>query len=339
MTTLRGVMVGTQRSFALLIDGDNVSVKVVRQIWHKLEQYGELRIMKVFHNKITIDQWEQIAGEYGVEPIWVPNNVAHKNSVDIALVMDAMTLLYEREDITGFCIIATDSDYARLARHLKRAGKFVLGIGQEQAPQSFRTACTEFIDLNEPEHSVIGVSRAGARREALTVTEGIPGRGMLKLLIEAYEQIEKAQDNDWVRLIDLRAAMGDMDAEFQLNPRMLAEKLKALAKAYPDWFEIHEQAESKPVLHHVRLPADKAIYMFLAAYVTSAEDRKLCGKDGWVQLSVVGQALQDLFPDSYPIRYKSVAKLQKVIEKISEDYSSLIDLNTEDEHPKIRFRM
>lgn len=138
-----------QKLFALLIDGDNVSATTIRQIWPTLKTYGDLRISKVFHNKSSIDQWEQIASEYGIEPIWVPNNTKNKNIVDIALVMEAMTLFYERADITGFCIISTDGDYTRLARMLKSEGMFVLGIGEAQTPTSFRTACTTFVNISD----------------------------------------------------------------------------------------------------------------------------------------------------------------------------------------------
>ncbi len=96
-----------------------------------LNEYGALLISRVFHNKATIEQWERIASEYGIEPIWVPNNTAHKNTVDIALVMDAMSFFYVRPEISGFCLVASDSDYTRLARFLKSQGKFVLGIGTQ----------------------------------------------------------------------------------------------------------------------------------------------------------------------------------------------------------------
>ncbi|MFN8529031.1 MAG: NYN domain-containing protein [Anaerolineae bacterium] len=42
---------------------------------------------------------------------WVPNNTPGKNSVDIALVIEAMSILCTRNEITGYCIVSSDSDY------------------------------------------------------------------------------------------------------------------------------------------------------------------------------------------------------------------------------------
>ncbi|HEX2907073.1 MAG TPA: NYN domain-containing protein [Phototrophicaceae bacterium] len=336
-------MAENPKLFALLIDGDNVSAIVIRQIWNQLRKYGELRISKVFHNKATIEQWEQIASECGIEPIWVPNNTTHKNSVDIALVMDAMIILYERDEITGFCIIATDSDYTRLARHLKREGKFVLGIGEKQTPMPFRTACTQFIDIDELVQAPLDVSQVSSKQQTQTETGEIFDYEFLKLLIEAYEQLAENEtpsvEQGLIQLAKLKAKMTELDPAFQLNTRLVAEKLKAFATTFPKWFEVHEQLDSKPVLHQICLPEDGSIYKFLIAYLNAVKKRNL-GDDGeWVQLSAIGQLLQELFPHSYPIRYKGVARPQKVVEKMREDHPRFIELNTEEEQPKVRFRL
>src|SRR5688500_13702431 len=119
------------RLFALFIDGDNVQVPLVPQILEKLNKYRRPIIRKVYLNRPSFPHWEEIINEYSLEPVWVPNNTTRKNAADIALVIDAMDLLYQQPDIKGFCIISSDSDFTRLATYLVGKNRFMLGIGEE----------------------------------------------------------------------------------------------------------------------------------------------------------------------------------------------------------------
>src|ERR671921_519300 len=52
-----------------------------------------------------------------------------KNGADIRLAVDAVTDLVRHPDITHVALVAGDSDYVPLAQEIKRAGRFVVGIG------------------------------------------------------------------------------------------------------------------------------------------------------------------------------------------------------------------
>ena len=63
-----------------------------------------------------------------------------KNATDMALVIDAMDLLYSG-NFDGFCIVSSDSDFTRLASRLRESGLTVYGFGERNArslPQSLR---------------------------------------------------------------------------------------------------------------------------------------------------------------------------------------------------------
>jgi uncharacterized LabA/DUF88 family protein len=72
---------------------------------------------------------------------------AGKNATDIALVIDAMELLYTQE-LDAFCIASSDADFTPLVMQLKANGHEVYGFGERKAPERFVNACTTFLYLD-----------------------------------------------------------------------------------------------------------------------------------------------------------------------------------------------
>lgn len=339
--------------FALLIDGDNAQSAFIPQIFRELSKYGEPRVSRVFHNKATIEQWEQVAREYPVEPIWVPNNITQKNSIDIALVMDAMVLFYERPEITGFCIVASDSDYTRLARHLKSQGKYVVGIGRKQTPIPFTNACTEFIYVENLLPSLpITSAPVTPVKEVPASVETISPENFIKAIVKAYKQIIQKGPQDQqgrVSIRELKEAVAALDPvfsspDYQQMPKFVSQ-VKMLANKYPDKFTVHEQQDSKPVMHylHIELPqketAAAEVKKFRQAY-RHAVDLKQSDAAGWVSLSAIGSVLHKLYPNFDPLVYQNVrsGQLTKVVERMRADYPHVIELKIQSKQPHIRIR-
>src|SRR5689334_22255812 len=103
---------------ALLIDGDNVSLSLIPQILNEISRYSKPLISKVYLNNASLTSWQSLINEHSLHPMWIPNNTTRKNAADIALVIDAMEILYERTYITDFCIVSSDSDFTQLARYI-----------------------------------------------------------------------------------------------------------------------------------------------------------------------------------------------------------------------------
>lgn len=57
----------------------------------------------------------------------------HKNAADMKLCIDALDVLYTREEIRTFVVVAGDRDYIPLIRHLKKHGRVVRVAGFRQA--------------------------------------------------------------------------------------------------------------------------------------------------------------------------------------------------------------
>ena len=62
------------------------------------------------------------------------------------MIIDAMDILYTN-DVNGFCIVSSDSDFTRLVSRLRESGKMVIGMGENKTPEPFRKACDKFTIL------------------------------------------------------------------------------------------------------------------------------------------------------------------------------------------------
>ena len=81
-----------------------------------------------------------------IQPMQQIAYVSGKGATDIALVIDAMDLLYSGQ-VDTLCLVANVSDYTRLAMRLREAGKRVVGIGSKNASAAFSNACDRFTFL------------------------------------------------------------------------------------------------------------------------------------------------------------------------------------------------
>lgn len=70
-----------------------------------------------------------------------------KNATDIALVIDAMELLYTQKP-EAFCLVSSDADFTPLVMQLKANGHDVYGFGERKTPLPFVNACTTFLYLD-----------------------------------------------------------------------------------------------------------------------------------------------------------------------------------------------
>ena len=138
--------IGKARSLAVLIDADNVSPSLVESIFRIAGGIGDPIVRRAYGMVgcfSSTDGWQRAQREYGVVAKPQVSNVSGKNVADIALVVDAMELLY-KGSCDGICIVSSDSDFTALAAKIREGGKSVYGIGGEKTPESFRAACTQF---------------------------------------------------------------------------------------------------------------------------------------------------------------------------------------------------
>lgn len=133
---------------AVLIDGDNIPSKYIKEMMEEIAKYGNPTIKRIYGDwtKPQLSKWKNILLENAVNPIQQYSYTTGKNATDSAMIIDAMDLLYSGK-VNGFCLVSSDSDFTKLATRLREAGMVVYGIGEKKTPNPFIVACDKFIYL------------------------------------------------------------------------------------------------------------------------------------------------------------------------------------------------
>lgn len=141
----------TPHSIALLIDADNAQADKIDFILSELAAHGMVNVRRAYGNwtKPTLSGWTKVLHENAIQPMQSFDLVKGKNATDMALVIDAMDLLYTKH-VHGFCLVSSDCDFTPLAQRLRADGKEVFGFGNTKTPSPFIAACTKFIFLENP---------------------------------------------------------------------------------------------------------------------------------------------------------------------------------------------
>lgn len=134
----------------LLIDADNTQMSKLEGVIQKISAYGRIVVKRAYGNwkKDILKNWESELKRLAIKAEQQFDYVMGKNATDMALVIDAVSLLHRRI-YNGFAIIASDSDYTPLAIYLREAGVWVIGVGERKAPEAFRNSCDEFLFLED----------------------------------------------------------------------------------------------------------------------------------------------------------------------------------------------
>ncbi len=131
--------------YAVLIDADNVAAKYTKNILDELSNYGVVTYKRVYGDwtRPNLAGWKSMALDNAITPVQQYSYTTGKNSTDSAMIIDAMDILYSN-NVDGFCIVSSDSDFTRLAIRLRESGKHVIGMGEQKTPKPFSAACNAF---------------------------------------------------------------------------------------------------------------------------------------------------------------------------------------------------
>lgn len=131
--------------YAVLIDADNVAAKYTKNILDELSNYGIATYKRVYGDwtRPNLAGWKNMALDNAITPVQQYSYTTGKNATDSAMIIDAMDILYSN-NVDGFCIVSSDSDFTRLAIRLRESGKHVIGMGEKKTPKPFSTACNAF---------------------------------------------------------------------------------------------------------------------------------------------------------------------------------------------------
>lgn len=210
---------GTDSSqpLALLIDGDNASPRIIEGLLAEIANYGTASVKRIYGDwtKPNLGGWKQCLLEHSIQPIQQFAYTTGKNATDGAMIIDAMDLLYTGR-FASFCIVSSDSDFARLAARIREQGVTVYGFGERKTPRPFITACDKFVYFD-----VLGSSNGQAQasqvpsHKAATHTSASDERLAHPALIMLAKAITASADDDgWANLARVGAHLAKQSADF-----------------------------------------------------------------------------------------------------------------------------
>lgn len=245
----------TERRIAVLIDADNAPASKIDEILAEVARHGVANVRRAYGNwkSPNLRQWEAVLHEFAIRPIQQFAYSRGKNASDMAMVVDAMDLLYGGR-LDGFVLVSSDADFTPLVMRLLTDGVKVYGFGERKTPLPFVNACSQFTYVEALGDSAPLGSESLARSLPVGGCEGASGpslaappapapgsqlRGDTKLVNLLRGAVEAAADDrGWASL----AAVGKQIANrASLDPRNHGyRKLVDLVTAI-DLFDIRRQ--------------------------------------------------------------------------------------------------
>lgn len=231
------------KRFALLIDADNAQATAIDAILVEAARYGDVTSRRCYgdwtDNRLV--KWKDVLNKHAIQPIQQFAYTIGKNATDSALIIDAMDLLYTGK-FNGFFLVSSDSDFTKLATRLREAGLEVIGIGKQNTPEAFRSACHKFIfteTITESENKTDENSNVEQISKPVTpITEKndftkpspktAPTKKLKKLIIDAINSA--SEDDGWANLSEVGSYLNRIDSSF--DPRNFGfPKLSSLVKS------------------------------------------------------------------------------------------------------------
>lgn len=194
-------MIPIEKKIALLIDADNISHTMISDMLAELAKYGTANIRRAYGDwsSASLKGWKGKLNDFAVRPMQQFSYSKGKNATDIALVIDALELLYTQQ-VDAFCIASSDGDFTPLVMHLKAAGKQVYGFGRKITPEAFVNACTTFLYIDAGENLPESVEAPIAPPPSPTGGES-PLSGNIKLVSALRGAVQATAGEDgWAHL-------------------------------------------------------------------------------------------------------------------------------------------
>ncbi|WP_313344464.1 NYN domain-containing protein [Stenotrophomonas sp.] len=141
-------MTEPEKRIALLIDADNAPSSKIDVVLAEVARYGVANVRRAYGNwkSPRLKGWESVLHAYAIRPIQQFAYSRGKNASDMAMVIDAMDMLYAR-NLDGFAIVSSDADFTPLVMRLLTDGVKVYGFGEKKTPEPFVNACSKFTYL------------------------------------------------------------------------------------------------------------------------------------------------------------------------------------------------
>ena len=234
---------------AVLIDGDNIPSKYIKEMMEEIAKYGTPTIKRIYGDWTSthVTKWKNVLLENAITPIQQYAYTIGKNATDSAMIIDAMDILYTGK-VDGFCLVSSDSDFTKLATRLREAGMRVYGIGEKKTPNPFIVACDKFIYLEILKQVDEDDKGKNVKKKPESLDKITPH--VIRLLRNSVS--DAADEDGWAFLGDVGSLILKKQANFD-SRNFGFEKLTPLFQSLKEFeLEHREQSNSKFKLVYVR---------------------------------------------------------------------------------------
>ena len=232
-------MAEPEKRIALLIDADNAPAGKIDLVLAEVARHGVANVRRAYGNwkSSNLKGWEAVLHEYAIRPIQQFAYSSGKNASDMAMVIDAMDLLYAR-NLDGFAIVSSDADFTPLVMRLLTDGMKVYGFGEKKTPSPFVNACSKFTYVE-----ALGRPAADSEQSGSTTPKGAQElRNDARLVQMLRSAVDAGSGDDgWTRLDVVGSQIGN---QASFDPRNYGyRKLSDLVKA-SGLFEMREEGKT-----------------------------------------------------------------------------------------------
>ena len=232
-------MAEPEKRIALLIDADNAPAGKIDVILAEVARHGVANVRRAYGNwkSSNLKGWEAVLHEYAIRPIQQFAYSSGKNASDMAMVIDAMDLLYAR-NLDGFAIVSSDADFTPLVMRLLTDGMKVYGFGEKKTPSPFVNACSKFTYVEALGRPAADSEQSGSTtpKDAQELRNDARLVQMLRSAVDAG-----SGDDGWTRLDVVGSQIGN---QASFDPRNYGyRKLSDLVKA-SGLFEMREEGKT-----------------------------------------------------------------------------------------------
>jgi uncharacterized LabA/DUF88 family protein len=187
----------TERRIALLIDADNAPAAKIDMILAEVARHGAANVRRAYGNwkSPNLKPWEDTLHPYAIRPMQQFAYSKGKNASDMAMVIDAMDLLYSGT-VDAFAIVSSDADFTPLVMRILNHGAKVYGFGERKTPEPFVNACSQFVFVDALVEPSAGPGAQAPRRSDATKL-----RGDTRLVNMLRSAVDSASGDDgWANL-------------------------------------------------------------------------------------------------------------------------------------------
>jgi uncharacterized protein (TIGR00288 family) len=244
----------TFSKIAVLIDADNAQLSKLKAILDEISKYGRIIVKKAYGDwkNPSLKNWEDELKRLAIKPEQQFAYTKGKNATDIALVINAMELLYTN-NYDAFVIVCSDADYTPLAIRLRETGAYIFGVGEDKTPEAFRNSCDNFIltknlaDQKVEEQPVSDVKKSRKNEETEEHSDISEIHQLLAMASETYQD-----DDGWVNASSAGNYIKRVRPDFELKAFGFS-KLSDLIRKYPERYETKKSKSAKVPMFSYKL--------------------------------------------------------------------------------------